>query len=46
MNDLDYHEIIHIMQRDGWKLHSIFSPNLSPGGIAQYFELIFERWND
>lgn len=44
--NLDYHKIIHDHAEDGWKLHSIFSPNLIRGGIAHYFELIFERWYD
>ena len=39
----DYHPIIDLHAREGWRLVQIFAPPISGYGIAQYFELIFER---
>lgn len=39
----DYHKIVEQHARDGWRLFQIFAPNVSGYGVANFFELIFER---
>ena len=39
----DYQEIVHNYAKQGWKLHSIFTPPFRNDGIATTMELIFER---
>jgi len=39
----DYHEVIETHAREGWRLVQVFAPPIKGYGIADYFELIFER---
>jgi hypothetical protein len=39
----DYHEVIEENAKDGWRLVQIFAPPVKGYGLADYFELIFER---
>lgn len=39
----DYQEIIHQHSRDGWRLVQIFAPPIKGYGMADFYELIFER---
>jgi hypothetical protein len=39
----DYKEIIHEHAREGWRLVQIFAPPTGAVGIAEYFEIIFEK---
>ncbi len=39
----DYHEIIEGHAKEGWRLVQIFAPPIKGYGIADYFELIFEK---
>jgi hypothetical protein len=39
----DYHKIVEQHALDGWRLFQIFAPNVSGYGVANFFELIFER---
>lgn len=39
----DYHRIVERHAAEGWKLLQIFAPPTSGYGIADSFELIFER---
>jgi hypothetical protein len=41
----DYHELIDLRAREGWRLVQVFAPSVFVlgGGIPDWFELIFER---
>jgi len=39
----DYHEVIHTHAREGWRLVQIFAPPIKCYGLADYYEMIFER---
>lgn len=39
----DHHQIIHQHAAAGWRLVQIFCPPTYAGGVATFFELIFER---
>jgi hypothetical protein len=39
----NYQEIIHQHSRDGWRLVQIFAPPVKGYGMADFYELIFER---
>jgi hypothetical protein len=41
--DQDYHEVIEEHAKEGWRLVQIFAPPIKGYGIADYFELIFEK---
>ena len=41
--DQDYIEIANRESKDGWKLLQIFAPNIGGYGLANYFDLVFER---
>ena len=42
----DYQEIIADYAAAGWRLVQIFAPPVGTYGMADYFELIFERPKD
>jgi asparagine synthetase A len=39
----DYHEAIHSLSKEGWRLVQVFAPSTASFGLAPYFELILER---
>ena len=41
----DYHELVAIRAREGWRLVQVFAPSVFvlAGGIPEWFEVIFER---
>lgn len=39
----DYHTIVEEHAQEGWRLVQIFAPPTGSNGLAQYFELIFEK---
>ncbi len=39
----DYHEVIEKHAKEGWRLVQIFAPPIKGYGIADYFEMIFEK---
>ena len=39
----DYHQVIDDLSRDGWRLVQIFAPPIKGYGMADFYELIFER---
>jgi len=39
----DYHDIIEEHAREGWRLVQIFAPPIEGHGLADYYEMIFER---
>lgn len=39
----DYHQVIDQHARDGWRLVQIFAPPIKGYGMADFYELIFER---
>ena len=39
----DYHEAIESHAREGWRLVQIFAPPIEGHGLADFYELIFER---
>ena len=39
----DYHEVIDTHAKEGWRLVQVFAPPVLGQGLAEYFELIFER---
>ena len=39
----DYHQVINDLSRDGWRLVQIFAPPVKGYGMADFYELIFER---
>ena len=41
--DKDYHDVIETHAKDGWRLVQVFAPPIMGQGLADYFELIFER---
>jgi len=42
----NYHGIIEEHGRQGWRLIQVLAPATNPGGLAAYFELIFEKEMD
>ena len=39
----DYHDTIEVHAREGWRLVQIFAPAVFGQGLADYYEMIFER---
>lgn len=41
--DPDYHGVVSVYAKEGWRLVQILAPPIGGYGVAPYFELIFER---
>lgn len=39
----DHHEIIQNHALKGWRLVQIFAPSIGSNGMAEFYEIIFER---